>query len=168
MIIECPKCNKKFQIDQNLIPNNGRKLQCGSCEHNWFFKFENKINLDDQINNDAENEVKKFNEKIKESDKENIQIDEKISDFQEKTSTEEDIIENENNDTNNKENKLKESNLNYFKIFLVIIISFVAFIIILETFKNSLTSIFPNIKIILDNLYQSLHDIKLFMLDLFK
>ena len=56
MIIECPKCNKKFQIDQNLIPNNGRKLQCGSCGHNWFFKFENEnkvknedIQIDDDI-----------------------------------------------------------------------------------------------------------------------
>ena len=146
MIIECPNCNKKFQIDQNLIPNNGRMLQCGSCDHNWFFKFEN------------ENKVKK----------DEIQIDEILSDSQEKTSFEEDIIENKNNKTNNKENKLKENNLNYFKIILVSIISFVALIIVLDTFKNSLTSIFPNIKIILDNLYQSLHDIKLFMLDLFK
>ena len=146
MIIECPKCNKKFQIDQNLIPNNGRKLQCGSCDHNWFFKFEN------------ENKVKN----------EDIQIDEKISDSKEKTSFEEDTIENENKNTNNEESKLKENNLNYFKIILVAIISFVAFIIVLDTFKDSLTSIFPNIKIILDNLYQSLHDIKLFMLDLFK
>ena len=146
MIIECPKCNKKFQIDQNLIPNNGRKLQCGSCDHNWFFKFEN------------ENKVKN----------EDIQIDEKISDSKEKTSFEEDTIENENKNANNEESKLKENNLNYFKIILVAIISFVAFIIILDTFKNPLTSIFPNIKIILDNLYQSLHDIKLFMLDLFK
>ena len=146
MIIECPKCNKKFQIDQNLIPNNGRKLQCGSCDHNWFFKFEN------------ENKVKN----------EDIQIDEKVSDSKEKTSFEEDTIENENKNTNNEESKLKENNLNYFKIILVIIISFVSFIIVLDTFKNSLTSIFPNIKIILDNLYQSLHDIKLFMLDLFK
>ena len=146
MIIECPKCNKKFQIDQNLIPNNGRTLQCGSCDHNWFFKFEN------------ENKVKN----------EDIQIDEKINDSKEKTSFEEDAIENENKNTNNVENKIKESNLNYFKIILVAIISFVAFIIILDTFKNPLTSIFPNIKIILDNLYQSLHDIKLFMLDLFK
>ena len=146
MIIECPKCNKKFQIDQNLIPNNGRKLQCGSCDHNWFFKFEN------------ENKVKN----------EDIQIDEKTSDSKEKTSFEEDTIENENKNTNNEESKLKENNLNYFKIILVAIISFVAFIIVLDTFKNSLTSIFPNIKIILDNLYQSLHDIKLFMLDLFK
>ena len=146
MIIECPKCNKKFQIEQNLIPNNGRMLQCGSCDHNWFFKFEN------------ENKVKN----------EDIQIDEKISDSKEKTSFEEDTIENENKIANNEESKLKENNLNYFKIILVAIISFVAFIIVLDTFKNSLTSIFPNIKIILDNLYQSLHDIKLFMLDLFK
>ena len=146
MIIECPKCNKKFQIDQDLIPNNGRKLQCGSCDHNWFFKFEN------------ENKVKN----------EDIQIDEKVNNSKEKTSFEEDTIENENKNTNNEESKLKENNLNYFKIILVAIISFVAFIIVLDTFKNSLTSIFPNIKIILDNLYQSLHDIKLFMLDLFK
>ena len=146
MIIECLKCNKKFQIDQNLIPNNGRMLQCGSCDHNWFFKFEN------------ENKVKN----------EDIQIDEKINDSKEKTSFEEDAIENENKNTNNEKSKLKENNLNYFKIILVAIISFVAFIIVLDTFKDSLTSIFPNIKIILDNLYQSLHDIKLFMLDLFK
>ena len=146
MIIECPNCNKKFQIDQNLIPNNGRMLQCGSCDHNWFFKFEN------------ENKVKN----------EDIQIDEKVNDSKEKTSFEDDTIEYENKNANNEESKLKENNLNYFKIILVAIISFVAFIIVLDTFKNSLTSIFPNITIILDNLYQSLHDIKLFMLDLFK
>ena len=146
MIIECPKCNKKFQIDQNLIPNNGRKLQCGSCGHNWFFKFEN------------ENKVKN----------EDIQIDEKVNNSKEKTSFEENTIENENKIANNEESKLKENNLNYFKIILVAIISFVAFIIVLDTFKNSLASIFPDITIILDNLYQSLHDIKLFMLDLFK
>ena len=147
MIIECPKCNKKFQIDQNLIPNNGRTLQCGSCDHNWFFKFENEK---------------------KAVEEEEIHIDETVNDSQVKTSFEENIIEDEKENTNNVENKIKESNLNYFKIILVAIISFVAFIIVLDTFKNSLTSIFPNIKIILDNLYQSLHDIKLFMLDLFK
>ena len=147
MIIECPKCNKKFQIDQNLIPNNGRTLQCGSCDHNWFFKFENEKKIVEE---------------------EEIHIDETVNDSQVKTSFEENIIEDEKENTNNVENKIKESNLNYFKIILVAIISFVAFIIILDTFKNPLTSIFPNIKIILDNLYQSLHDIKLFMLDLFK
>jgi len=38
MIITCNKCNKKFEIDENLIPYEGRLLQCGSCNHRWFFK----------------------------------------------------------------------------------------------------------------------------------
>jgi len=37
MIIDCPECKKKFNIDQNLIPAQGRLLQCGSCDHKWFF-----------------------------------------------------------------------------------------------------------------------------------
>ena len=41
MIIACQMCNKKFDIDQILIPEKGRLLQCGSCDHKWFFK--NKI-----------------------------------------------------------------------------------------------------------------------------
>ena len=38
MIIECENCNKKFDIDQNLIPEKGRLLLCSSCNHKWFFK----------------------------------------------------------------------------------------------------------------------------------
>ena len=39
MIIACPNCKKKFEIDQKLIPSEGRMLQCGSCDHQWFFKI---------------------------------------------------------------------------------------------------------------------------------
>ena len=38
MIIICPCCEKKFEVDGNLIPEKGRTLQCGSCDHKWFFK----------------------------------------------------------------------------------------------------------------------------------
>ena len=37
MIIDCPWCKKKFEIDPSLIPEKGRLLQCGSCEQTWFF-----------------------------------------------------------------------------------------------------------------------------------
>ena len=37
MIITCPNCNKKFEIDSSLIPENGRLLQCGSCNHKWHY-----------------------------------------------------------------------------------------------------------------------------------
>ena len=51
MIITCPNCNKKFKIDNSLIPDEGRDLQCGSCNHVWLYKIkeENK-NLKDYIN----------------------------------------------------------------------------------------------------------------------
>ena len=40
MIIECPCKKKKFNIDINLIPAEGRNLQCGSCDRVWFYKEE--------------------------------------------------------------------------------------------------------------------------------
>ena len=38
MIIECIKCSKKFEVNSDLIPSEGRTIQCGSCGHVWFFK----------------------------------------------------------------------------------------------------------------------------------
>ena len=38
MIIECVKCAKKFEVKSELIPDTGRTIQCGSCNHIWFFK----------------------------------------------------------------------------------------------------------------------------------
>ena len=38
MIITCPSCKKKFEIDAALIPDEGRTLKCGSCDHVWFYK----------------------------------------------------------------------------------------------------------------------------------
>ena len=38
MIIECVKCSKKFDVNSDLIPSSGRTIQCGSCNHVWFYK----------------------------------------------------------------------------------------------------------------------------------
>ena len=48
MIISCQNCNKKFKIDQNLIPIGGRLLQCSNCKHQWHFKIEKKDETDDR------------------------------------------------------------------------------------------------------------------------
>ena len=37
MIIVCPCGEKKFEVDENLIPDKGRLLKCGSCDQTWFF-----------------------------------------------------------------------------------------------------------------------------------
>ena len=148
MIIDCPVCNKKFDIDQDLIPTDGRLLQCGSCNHKWFFK----LNINE----------KKPEEEIKIKPKKDFNINVESTD---KNLKKEINIKTE--EITPKKKKEKKS-INYLNIILVIIISTTAFILVLDTFKNQLTSLFPNIKFLLNNLYQSIEDIKLFILDLIK
>ena len=40
MRIKCTNCRKTFEIDEKLIPDNGRLLQCGKCDHQWFYNRE--------------------------------------------------------------------------------------------------------------------------------
>ena len=54
MIIECTNCHKKFKVKSSLIPESGRDIQCGSCNHIWFYK--EKVNiLSDPLKIDNQN-----------------------------------------------------------------------------------------------------------------
>ncbi len=64
MIIECIKCSKKFELNSDLIPSNGRTIQCGSCGHVWFFKKPKKDFKKDNIKKDI-SEIPKKDPKIK-------------------------------------------------------------------------------------------------------
>jgi len=154
MIITCPSCDKKFNVDASLIPQEGRTLQCGFCDHKWFFKTENteevKV-LEKKISKPVIEDNKNLSENIKEDI-----TDEEDYDRESVNSSKEEIDKKVS----------KKNDANYFKILIVIIISFIALILILETFKVQLSIIIPNIEIVLDNLYQSINDIKLFVLDL--
>ena len=146
MIIVCPCCQKKFEIDQNLIPKEGRLLQCGFCNEKWFFNKDNKEVTETKVN------IK--NKKFANSDNNNVNLEES------------EISLNHNTD-----NVIKVKNYFSFSIFLsyilVSIISFVALIILIDTFKSPLYRIFPNLELILFNLFETLKDIKLFIKDLF-
>ncbi len=58
----------------------------------------------------------------------------------------------------------KENNI-IKKIFLIII-SIIAFILLIDTFKNQISVIFPGIVQMSDSLYQVINDLKLFIKDL--
>ena len=49
---------------------------------------------------------------------------------------------------------------------IVLIISFGALIILLDTLKTPLINIFPGLEVLVFNLYETLKDIKLFIIDL--
>ena len=169
MLITCNNCNKKFDIDSNLISDRGRLLQCASCDHKWFFKKEvlentvspiveetgiDGINIFDQ-NNSSINEE----ESISNSPKDEVEVD-----LEEETKEKIEVNINESIQVNTKLKKQK--NFKILNIFFVAIISFVAFIIIVDTFKYPIGKIIPNIEFILYNLYESIKDISLFIRDL--
>ena len=56
MIITCPNCKKKFNIDPTLIPEDGRDLKCGSCDHVWLYKVEHMKSKTLIINENIEND----------------------------------------------------------------------------------------------------------------
>ena len=160
MIITCPDCNKQFKINNSLIPDEGRDLQCGSCNYVWFYKFDEENNellkLNDEILSiDTETKAENKEEiKEKKQNQENIKteiINEKISEKQKNTTK-----------FKNTENKINK----FFSYLIVFIISFIALIILLDTIKNPLINVFPGLEAILFNLFETLQDIKLFIIDL--
>ena len=84
MIISCEKCTKKFNIRDELIPENGRLLQCGNCNHKWFYKLPTQnVNLENDNSNVLPNndtlteEKKKIIEKVIKSSLNQIEKKEK-------------------------------------------------------------------------------------------
>ena len=147
MIITCPSCQKKFKLDNNLLPENGRTLQCGSCDYKWFFK-----------KNDKDVIVEKPLELTQTKDEVVDEI---------KVNLETTLAQN------TQENQIVDDGLNIsllkiFNYFIVLIITVIAAIIFLDTFKNNLSSVFPNLELFLYNLFETIKDINLFIKDLIK
>ena len=155
MIITCPNCNKQFKIDNSLIPDEGRDLQCGSCNNVWFYKIEEKNNEALKLN--EENIIKDI--EIKDEIKEET-INREISNEKKVK-----ISEKQKNSLSSKTTENNGSK--FFSYLIVFIITFVALIILLDTLKKPLINVFPELKIILFNLFETLKDIKLFIIDLF-
>ena len=163
MIITCPKCNKQFKIDSSLIPSEGRDLQCGSCNHIWFYKIEEEksktLQLKDKvikevvINTENKDEILPQKKQLLETNKNEIN-NEKKDKISEKQKTV-DISKKKNNKVSK-----------FFSYIIVLIISFVALIILLDTLKTPLINVFPGLEKVLFSLFETLQDIKLFIIDL--
>ena len=75
--------------------------------------------------------------------------------------------ENKIQENTTTENNIKISKISdFFSYLLVFLISFVALIILLDTLKSPLIKVFPGLEIVLFNLFETLKDIKLFIIDL--
>ena len=152
MIITCEQCDKKFEIESILIPKKGRLLQCSSCNHQWFYKKD--------ILEETEIILKKKDIKSKKNDPpveiiKNIKVFEDLAPSKEKKRKH-----------SYKSSQTENKKISFLSIILVFIISIAALILLLDTFKSSVNLMMPNIEFVLDNLYETIRDILLFIQDL--
>ena len=162
MIIECPACSKKFNIDEKLIPDEGRLLKCGNCDHTWFYKKEENLKLKTETVKINEVEKNKSRINIEQVDvpiKQTKKIRKKISKKSlTKESKSKELVSIDKSSVSTENNIIK-------KIFLFII-SIIAFILLIDTFKNQISVVFPGISQMSDSLYLVINDLKLFIKDL--
>ena len=149
MIIVCPSCEKRFNVDEDLIPDKGRLLKCGNCNQTWFFNKNENVEIKPSINEFITKEKPNIKEKK--------------------------IRKSESNFSTNikKGSELVKYRAKYnftfgkFLSYIVVsIITFVAIVIVLDTFKDPLSNIFPNLELVLYNLFETLRDLILFAKDL--
>ena len=161
MIITCPSCNKKFEIDEALIPSEGREVQCGSCEHQWFYNKElrNEQNSLKNIDVDSE-EIQRTTVKTIQKPENKI-----LNEFKKDISK---TVHRNEAALVKYEKKTNFTIGNFLGYILVFIISFIALVIILDTLKSPLSNYFPDLEIFLYNLFEILKDIFLFIKDFFR
>ena len=149
MIIVCPSCGKNFDVDKNLIPDKGRLLKCGSCNQTWFFNKNENVEGKSSVNEVVAEERSNIKEKI---------IRKPTPNFSTNIKKGSELV------------KYKpKSNFTFGKFLsylIVSLITFIAIIIILDTFKDPLSNIFPNLELVLYNLFETLRDLILFAKDL--
>ena len=146
MIIECIKCSKKFEVNSDLIPSDGRTIQCGSCGHVWFFKKQKKNNIKKDIS-----EIPNKDLKIKKDNAEKI-----------------DKIINRKNKALVEYKKSSFTFLKFLRYIIVFVLSVGGLFLVLDTFKTPLSNFFPELELILFNFYEIFQDIFLFLKDLIR
>ena len=165
MIISCPECSKRFNIDQNLIPKDGRLLQCSNCMHKWHFLLKkNEEIIEETIKSEEvivenKNQEKKINPSHEFISIEDETVEKKLKKEQKVT-----------NKVKKKEQKRikKDKPIKLVNMIIVIIISVAALIIIIDTFRLELSKYMPFLNPMLNNFFSILADINSFIKDLIR
>ena len=167
MIIQCINCSKKFKVDPALVPKDGRSIQCGACNHTWFYSPSTIFSTDILIEKDV-NELSQKNKTVKK--KEDL---EKTDYNNEKVNNNNYTPQKVKKETNKAEVTTKSVKISYkfdlikiLSFIIVLIISFIGIIIFLDTFKSTLSNFYPGLELLLYNLFESVKDIDLFIKDL--
>ena len=144
MIIECQNCNKKFDLEDKLIPLKGRLVQCGFCHSQWH-----------QLPNIITSSLKK--KVIDKVDISKDEVKERSINKKKKIKSKDPIKQD-----------FKKKNIGFFSYIFIFLISIIAFFLIAETFEYQINNIFPNFGNYIIYVYETLNNILILIKDLFK
>ena len=56
MRLTCPNCDAQYEIPDDVMPENGRDVQCSNCGTTWFQAHPNAIDVNDELEDDGDDE----------------------------------------------------------------------------------------------------------------
>ena len=107
MIIECISCNKKFSLNDALMPIEGSKVRCGGCSEVWFYHPTKNDALQTDDTNDSETNLNNTQEDLDPSITENTELE----------NINEELAETPELDPDEENTELKSEKTKDFKIF---------------------------------------------------
>ena len=132
MIIQCQNCSRKFQVNDEDIPKEGRMVQCSNCSQKW---FQTPI----KVKAPVKRKKKRVKKKIEEVEINSIQK----------------IIDPSSQDSVSEVYEPKQG-LSFFGYIFLLIIIILSAIGVLKTFEDDLINYFPKIEYIFELLNEQL------------
>ena len=159
MIVNCPSCQKKYKIDDNLIPAKGRLVQCSNCKEKWFAKSE--INEAEilQINPQEINENNINPQEINENNINPQEINE--NNINEKEIKDE--IINKPTDVVKK----KKRKIGFISLLFAFLITFIGLFLFLDTFKYQISPKWKDFDLYINSVYEIFEYMLIIVKDLF-
>ena len=188
MIIECKGCHKKFTVNDSEISINGRTVQCSNCSTQWLqMPIAPSITTENMDVDDVDQEPSK--NKFKASDGKNYKflgnqwaevlssgkagklarkkISKELNILAGKTQIKRKNIINKSNQSTNQYLETEGGGMGIFSFLIVLVISVCAIILVLDTFKNQLIPLFPDLDNYLLYIFETLNNIYIITKDFF-
>ena len=155
MLVNCNSCQKKFNVPDSAVTENGRLLQCGSCGNKWTqYPIKQETVKKEKLKKNIPNVNQKPNvNKVKKSVKKKKR---EINLYSEEYLKKKHGILIKDTSNNGGINKNKKNNYSFFSYLFITTIFIIAFFGVLNLTKEIIISTYPLTETYINSLYEVL------------
>lgn len=155
MLVNCNSCEKKFNVPDTAVTENGRLLQCGSCGNKWTqYPIKQETVKKEKLKKNIPNVNQKPNvNKVKKSVKKKKR---EINLYSEEYLKKKHGILIKDTSNNGGINKNKKNNYSFFSYLFITTIFIIAFFGVLNLTKEIIISTYPLTETYINSLYEVL------------